>query len=128
MPWRVLDQADAVVLGLVASANLSLRYLRYIAHAILDGAAGEVVVEPVHVAAIVGDAVVETKGLGDEAAALVVKGEADGIGQQRLGRPQGRRQPWSETKTFDGQLPLGRRPGNGRGKGLLPGCFDRNGK
>ena len=81
---RVLDQADAVVVDAVVLevvAELALVH----GDAVVDGAAGEVVVEPVHVAADVGDAVVKAEGLGDVEAVLLIDGEADGVGEQRLG-------------------------------------------
>ena len=86
-PSRVLDQADAVVLDLVARKSLP-QMLPVHGDAVGDGAAGEVVVEPVHVAAVVGDARVQPERLGDVASPLLVEAEADGVGQQRLGGPE----------------------------------------
>ena len=65
--------------------NLAAELALHHGDAVGDGAAGEVVVEPVHVAAVVGDAVVQAERLGDVEAALLVEGEADGVGQHRLG-------------------------------------------
>src|SRR5207247_1440309 len=62
--------------------------------AIFDAAAGEVLIEPIHVAADVEDAFVEAIGrtdcgvaigFGDEDSALFVDGEADGIGEHWFG-------------------------------------------
>ncbi len=56
--------------------------------AVVDGAAGEVVVEPVHVAADVGDAVVQAEGFDHVEAAVGVDIEGDGVGEVGLGRDE----------------------------------------
>ena len=86
-PGRILNPLDAVVfdaVGLDPGAELALEH----GDAIFDGATSEVVVEPISMAANVGDAGVKAKGFGDVEAILVVNGEADGIGKQRLSGPE----------------------------------------
>ena len=72
--------------------------------AVGDGAAGEVVVEPVHVAADVGDAGVQAKRLGDVEAVLLVEAEADRVGQHRLGGPEIDLEAGGDADALQGQL------------------------
>ena len=57
-------------------------------HAVGDGPAGQVVVEPVHVPAGVGHAGAMTERLGDVDDPLFIDAEGDRVGQERLGREQ----------------------------------------
>ncbi len=80
----VFEEPDAVVLDAVVLEVIAEFALHH-GDAVVHGAAGEVVVEPVRVAADVGDAVVEAEGLGDVEAVLLIDGEADRVGDHRLG-------------------------------------------
>ncbi len=112
---RMRSCVDAVVLEVVA--ELALQH----GDAVGDGAAGEVVVEPVHVAADVGDAVVEAEGLGDVEAVLLIEGEADGVGDQRLGGPEIDLEAGRDLDAFLGLHPLVGGGGDFRLVGLFGG-------
>ena len=86
---RVPDEVDLVVVLLEAFVGrLSGILLLVDGQAIGDGLAGDVVLHPVHVAARVGHAGVESGRLGDVEPALVVEGDRDRIFEQRLRGPE----------------------------------------
>jgi hypothetical protein len=66
--------------------------------------AGEVVVQPIHVAADIGDAIVEAEGFGHVEAAFLVDGKANRIGQQRLGGEEFDLEAFGHAEAFDGSL------------------------
>ena len=95
-------------------------FLHYL-DAIGDGTTGEIVVEPIHVAADIGDAGMQAKRLGDEHAALFIEGEADGICEHRLGGPQADFQVLRHAEARDGLFALVGRAVDFRLVGLVIG-------
>ena len=75
-------------------------------HPVGDRAAGQVVVEPVHVTARVGHPGLVPERLGDVEDPLLVDAEGDGIGQERLGREELHLQPCRHADRADGPLAL----------------------
>src|SRR5262249_12597901 len=109
----VFEPADAVVVDAESLEVLAL-VLAHHGEAVGDGAAGQVVVEPVHMPADVGDAGVQSVGLGDVTAAFLVEGERHRVGEQRLGGPQVDFEPGRHAELGDSLLALFRGRGNGR--------------
>src|SRR5262249_61520318 len=88
-PSAVPDQPDLIVVVLEAEVRLLTGVLSAVhGDAVGDTAAGEVVVEPVHVPAGVRHALFEAGRFGDVDAALLVEAERDRVGHQRLGSPR----------------------------------------
>src|SRR5437016_1270262 len=84
---RILQEAHAIVDDLVAG-EFFFQMLPVHGNPVGDGAASEIVVEPVHMSAVVGDAMKYPERLGDVAAPLLVEAECDRVGQQWLGSKQ----------------------------------------
>jgi hypothetical protein len=81
----VLEQADEIAVDRVG-ADLVAHPADHKVATLLDRAGGEVVVEPVHMTAIVFNALMNSMRLGNEDATLRVEAERDWIGQLRLAR------------------------------------------
>jgi hypothetical protein len=82
---QVLEAPDALLLHAVVGEALALAPAHHL-DPVGDGAAGQVVVQPVHVLADVGDAGVQAEGLADVDAPARIQRDRHGIGDQRLGR------------------------------------------
>ena len=80
---RIFQEADTLVLDGPLGQVLADMLLHH-GDAILDGAAGKVVVEPVHMVAHIRHAVVQPERLGHVEAILKINAKAHRIGQQRL--------------------------------------------
>jgi hypothetical protein len=115
VPVAILEQAHALRRGqlrVLVAQELPVHRL-----AVRDGAAGQVVVHPSHVAADVEGAVAEAVRLDDVDAALLVKAEADGIDEVGLRGDEVELQPLGRAQPLDGLL--------GFGRGRLLGGEDR---
>ncbi len=106
----VLYEPHALVLDIVRLKFLGAEELLVHRHAVGHGLRGHVDVEPVHVAAVVGDAVVEPKRLGDEEPPTLVDAERHRIGQVRLAREQFELQAGGQADRLRRHRRLGRRP------------------
>ncbi len=82
----VLQERNTIVFGLIGRELVFEEFFVH-GHAIGHGPAGEIVVQPVHVIAIIRYAVVEAKRLSHVAASPVVETKADRVRQQWLGGP-----------------------------------------
>jgi hypothetical protein len=79
----IFEQSHQVAVGRVI-ADLVAHSADHEVAPLLNRSGGEIIVEPVHVPAIVFDALVHAMRLGDEDATLRVEAEGDRIGQLRL--------------------------------------------
>ena len=103
----VLDEPDPVVFGAVLRELLA-QILAVHGDPVGDGAAGEVVVEPVHVLAVVGGPFVQAERLGHEQPSALVEAEGDRVGHQRLGGIELEPEPLRDPHRLQCLLRLGR--------------------
>ena len=111
------DLPDSLVLDLVLLEFLA-QILPVHRHPIGDRAAGQIIIQPVHVSARIGHPRAQAKCLGDVEPPLLVDAEGDRIGQQRLGREQLNLQAGGYAKRPDRTLALVGSRSNGRIVGL----------
>src|SRR5207237_9409550 len=98
----VFEQTDALVLN-APFANALAQTLLHEREPIVNGPAGQVVVEPVHMVTDIGHAVMQTERLGNVEAVLLIDAEANWIGQHRLSGEQTDFQPLGGANPLDGE-------------------------
>ena len=121
----VLDKTDPVMFGAVL-LELLAQILSVHGNPVSDCAAGEVVVEPVHVLAVIRDALVQAEGLSHVQPSPLVEAEGHGVSHQRLGGIELEPKPLRDPHRFQRLLRLDRcrhdRWVEGMGRlGLVPG-------
>ncbi len=96
-----------------------------------DGAIGQIIIKPIHVATDIGDAGVQAVGFGDIKPSLVINAKRDRVGEQGFGGEESNLEAFGNAKALNGQFGFVRSRRDNRrvecaGNEIRGGCFDPN--